>query len=168
MAKVESPVLQAMMYGTVPPVIEMEAFPLLPPLQLMLFEELVEKQLIQPTFITEYPTEVSPLSRRNDDRPEIVDRCELFIGGQEVANIFSELNDPEDQAERFLQQVEAREAGDHEAMHYDADYIEALEYGMPPAAGAGIGIDRFVMMLTDAGAIRDVILFPLLKPLQGD
>jgi len=137
-------------------------------IQLILFEELVEKQLIQPTFITEYPTEVSPLSRRNDDRPEIVDRCELFIGGQEVANIFSELNDPEDQAERFLQQAAAREAGDHEAMHYDADYIEALEYGMPPAAGAGIGIDRFVMMLTDAGAIRDVILFPLLKPLQSD
>lgn len=136
--------------------------------QLLLFESLVEKKLIQPTFITEYPTEVSPLSRRNNDRPEIVDRCELFIGGQEVANIFSELNDPEEQAERFLQQVAAREAGDHEAMHYDADYIEALEYGMPPAAGAGIGIDRFVMMLTDTGAIRDVILFPLLKPLQGD
>jgi lysyl-tRNA synthetase class 2 len=137
-------------------------------MQLVLFEELVEKQLIQPTFITEYPTEVSPLSRRNDERPDIVDRCELFIGGQEVANIFSELNDPEDQAERFLQQVAAREAGDSEAMHYDADYIEALEYGMPPAAGAGIGIDRFVMMLTNAGAIRDVILFPLLKPVQSD
>ena len=136
--------------------------------QLEIFEKTVEKKLVNPTFITHYPTDVSPLSRRNDENSEIVDRCELFIGGQEVANIFSELNDPEDQAKRFKDQVAARAAGDVEAMEYDAEYVEALEYGMPPAAGAGIGIDRFVMMLTDSAAIRDVILFPLLRPLSQD
>ena len=136
--------------------------------QLEIFEKTVEKKLVNPTFITHYPTDVSPLSRRNDENSEIVDRCELFIGGQEVANIFSELNDPEDQAKRFKDQVAARAAGDVEAMEYDAEYVEALEYGMPPAAGAGIGIDRFVMMLTDSAAIRDVILFPLLRPISQD
>jgi lysyl-tRNA synthetase class 2 len=138
-------------------------------IQLEVFEKTVEKKLIMPTFITSYPTETSPLSRMNDSDNSIVDRCELFIGGQEVANIFSELNDPDDQANRFKAQVAAKAAGDVEAMEYDADYVEALEYGMPPAAGAGIGIDRLVMILTNASAIRDVILFPLLRPLpQSD
>ncbi len=129
-----------------------------------LFDLNVEHNLIQPTFVTEYPIEISPLSRRNDENPDITDRFELFICGNEIANGFSELNDPEDQAERFKQQVANLEAGDDEAMHYDADYIRALEYGMPPAAGEGIGIDRLVMLFTDAASIRDVLLFPYMKP----
>ena len=133
-------------------------------LQIEIFEKTVEDQLQQPTFITAYPTEVSPLSRANDDNPFVTDRFEMFIGGRELANGFSELNDPEDQAERFRRQVAEKEAGDEEAMHFDADYIRALEYGMPPAAGEGIGIDRLVMLLTDAPSIRDVILFPHMRP----
>ncbi|WP_223789262.1 lysine--tRNA ligase [Marinicella meishanensis] len=129
-----------------------------------LFDLYVEPKLIQPTFVTEYPIEISPLSRRNDDNPDITDRFELFICGNEIANGFSELNDPEDQADRFRQQVANLEAGDDEAMHYDADYIRALEYGMPPAAGEGIGIDRLVMLFTDSASIRDVLLFPYMKP----
>ncbi len=129
-----------------------------------LFEKTAEHRLMQPTFITEYPTEVSPLARRNDDNPEVTDRFEFFCGGREIANGFSELNDAEDQAERFKQQVEAMEAGDDEAMFYDADYIRALEYGLPPAAGEGIGIDRLVMLLTNSASIRDVLLFPHMRP----
>ena len=129
-----------------------------------LFEHRVEPQLIQPSFVTGYPIEVSPLSRRNDDDPELADRFELFVAGREIANGFSELNDSEDQAERFRAQVAAREAGDAEAMHFDQDYIRALEYGMPPAAGEGIGIDRLAMLLTDSPSIRDVLLFPYLRP----
>ena len=129
-----------------------------------LFEDTVEEHLVQPTFITGYPTEVSPLSRRNDAKPEITDRFELFICGREIANGFSELNDPEDQAERFRAQVADKEAGDLEAMHFDADYIRALEYGMPPTAGEGIGIDRLVMLFTDSPSIRDVLLFPYMRP----
>ncbi len=129
-----------------------------------LFEATVEAQLQQPTFVTEYPIEISPLSRVNDDDPEITDRFELFIAGNEIANGFSELNDPEDQAERFRQQVAQFESGDDEAMHFDADYIRALEYGMPPTGGEGIGIDRLVMLLTDSASIRDVLLFPYMKP----
>ncbi|NJM12986.1 MAG: lysine--tRNA ligase [Synechococcaceae cyanobacterium SM1_2_3] len=132
--------------------------------QLEIFEQTVEHQLRDPTFITAYPTEVSPLARRNDDDPNITDRFELFIGGREIANGFSELNDPEDQAERFRKQVEAKAAGDDEAMHYDADYVRALEYGLPPTAGEGIGIDRLVMLFTNAASIRDVLLFPHLRP----
>ena len=128
-----------------------------------IFEETAEHLLMQPTFITAYPTEVSPLSRRNDDNPLVTDRFEFFVGGRELANGFSELNDPEDQAERFLQQVTEKDSGDDEAMHYDADYIRALEYGLPPTAGEGIGIDRLVMLLTDAATIRDVILFPHMR-----
>lgn len=134
---------------------------------LEIFEHTVEHQLIQPTFITGYPIEVSPLSRRNDDDPEIADRFELFIFGREIANGFSELNDPEDQAERFRAQAAAKEAGDAEAMHFDADYIRALEYGMPPTAGEGIGIDRLAMLFTDSASIRDVLLFPYLRPEFG-
>jgi len=133
-------------------------------LLLEIFEKTAEHRLLQPTFITAYPTEVSPLSRRNDENPDIADRFEFFIGGREIANGFSELNDPEDQAERFLQQVQEKESGDDEAMHYDADYVRALEYGMPPAAGEGIGIDRLVMLLTNSPSIRDVILFPHMRP----
>jgi len=133
-------------------------------LLLEVFEKTVEEKLIQPTFITGYPTEVSPLSRRNDDDPEITDRFELFIAGREIANGFSELNDPEDQAERFRAQVESRDAGDAEAMHFDADYIRALEYGLPPTGGEGIGIDRLVMLFTNSASIRDVLLFPYLRP----
>ena len=129
-----------------------------------LFEELVEGDLIQPTFITGYPKDVSPLSRSSDVNSLEVDRFELFIGGKEIANGFSELNDPEDQAERFRMQVDQKTAGDEEAMEYDSDYIEALEYGLPPCAGVGIGIDRLVMLLTGAQSIRDVLLFPQMKP----
>jgi len=132
-------------------------------IQMEIFDAAVEEKLIQPTFITEYPTEISPLARRNDSNPFITDRFELFIGGREIANGFSELNDAEDQAERFRQQVTEKDAGDDEAMHYDADYIRALEYGMPPTAGEGIGIDRMVMLFTDSPSIRDVLLFPQMK-----
>ena len=129
-----------------------------------IFEHVVEPRLIAPTFITHYPIEVSPLSRRNDDDPSVADRFELFIGGREIANGFSELNDPDDQADRFREQARQRSGGDDEAMVFDEDYVTALEYGMPPTAGEGIGIDRLVMLFTDAASIRDVILFPHLRP----
>ena len=133
-------------------------------LQLALFEQVAESKLVQPTYIVDYPVEVSPLARASDTRPGITERFELFITGREMANGFSELNDSEDQAARFAEQVKARQAGDEEAMYYDADYIRALEYGMPPAAGCGVGVDRFIMLLTDAASIRDVILFPHMRP----
>ncbi len=133
-------------------------------LQIEIFEETVEEKLMQPTFITAYPTEVSPLARKNDDNPFVTDRFEFFLGGRELANGFSELNDPEDQAERFMKQVQEKDAGDDEAMHFDADYIRALEYAMPPTAGEGIGIDRLVMFLTDSASIKDVLLFPHMRP----
>ncbi len=133
-------------------------------LLLELFEATVEPTLVQPTFITQYPTEVSPLARENDADPGITDRFELFIGGKEIANGFSELNDPEDQAARFQAQVAAKDSGDDEAMHFDHDYIRALEYGLPPTGGLGIGIDRLVMLLADAASIRDVLLFPYMRP----
>ncbi|HVF64902.1 MAG TPA: lysine--tRNA ligase [Casimicrobiaceae bacterium] len=132
-------------------------------LQLKLFEATTEYKLVQPTFIVAHPTDVSPLARANDAEPSVTDRFELFITGREIANGFSELNDPEDQAARFKAQSDAREAGDEEAMFYDADYVRALEYGLPPTAGEGIGIDRLVMLMTDSASIRDVILFPQLK-----
>ena len=130
-----------------------------------IFDEKVEHQLLQPTFITEYPTEISPLARCNEADPEVTDRFELFIGGREIANGFSELNDAEDQAERFREQVAQKDSGDDEAMHYDGDFITALEYGLPPTAGEGIGVDRLVMLFTDAPSIRDVLLFPHMRPL---
>ncbi len=132
-----------------------------------LFEEHVEHRLRQPTFITAYPTEVSPLSRRNEHDPFVTDRFELFVAGREIANGFSELNDPDEQAERFRAQAAARGAGDEEAMYYDADYVRALEYGLPPSGGVGVGIDRLVMLLTDSASIRDVLLFPHLRPEGG-
>lgn len=133
-------------------------------IQLEVFEKTVEHRLKQPTFVTSYPTEVSPLARRNDADPTVTDRFEFFVGGREIANGFSELNDAEDQAERFRAQVQAKEAGDEEAMHFDDDYIRALEHGMPPTAGEGIGIDRLVMFFTDSTSIRDVLLFPHMRP----
>ena len=132
-----------------------------------IFDEVVEPKLWQPTFITEYPTEISPLSRKNDQNPEVVDRFELFIVGRELANAFSELNNPFDQKERFLKQLEEKAAGDEEAHAMDDDYIRALEYGLPPTAGEGIGIDRLVMLLTNSASIRDVILFPQMRPEAG-
>jgi lysyl-tRNA synthetase class 2 len=128
------------------------------------FEEVAEARLIQPTFTKGYPIEVSPLARKNEENPALVDRFELYIGGRELANAFSELNDPADQRQRFLAQMDARRAGDDTAHPIDDDYVRALEYGMPPAAGEGIGIDRLVMFLTNSPSIRDVILFPLLRP----
>ena len=132
-------------------------------LLLEIFEETVESKLIDPTFVTEYPVEVSPLSRRSEDKPDFADRFELFIGGKEFANGFCELNDPDDQASRFEDQVAAKDSGDKEAMDYDHDYITALEHGMPPAVGVGLGVDRLVMLLTNQSSIRDVLLFPQLK-----
>jgi lysyl-tRNA synthetase class 2 len=133
-------------------------------LQIEIFEKTCEAQLREPTFITSYPTEVSPLSRKNDDDGFVTERFEFFVSGRELANGFSELNDPEDQAERFRAQVTSRQAGDDEAMAFDADYIRALEYGMPPTAGLGVGIDRLVMLFTDSPSIRDVLLFPHMRP----
>lgn len=132
--------------------------------QIAIFEETAEHLLQQPTFVMEHPAEVSPLARRNDDNPFVTDRFEFYIGGREIGNGFSELNDAEDQAERFRQQVLEKEAGDDEAMHYDADFVRSLEYGLPPTAGEGIGIDRLVMLFTDSPSIRDVILFPHMRP----
>ena len=136
-------------------------------IQIEIFEKTAEDKLMQPTFITAYPAEVSPLARQNKDDPFITDRFELFIAGKEIANGFSELNDPEEQANRFKQQVAEREAGEQEAMYYDADFITALEYGLPPTAGEGIGVDRLVMLFTDSPSIRDVLLFPLLREEKG-
>jgi len=131
--------------------------------QIEIFEKVAEHRLMDPTFITAYPTEVSPLARRNDDNPFVTDRFEFFVGGREIANGFSELNDAEDQAERFQRQLDERAAGDDEAMHFDADYVRALEHGLPPTAGEGIGIDRLVMLFTDSPSIRDVLLFPHMR-----
>ena len=135
--------------------------------QIEIFEKTVEHRLKDPTFITAYPAEVSPLARRNDRDPFVTDRFEMFVGGREIANGFSELNDPEDQAERFREQVKQKDAGDAEAMHFDADYVTALEHGMPPTAGEGIGIDRLVMLFANAPSIRDVLLFPHMRPREG-
>ncbi|MDR0805880.1 MAG: lysine--tRNA ligase [Enterobacteriaceae bacterium] len=146
--------------------IEIEASWGLGRLQAEIFDEVAEKHLVQPTFITEYPAEISPLARRSDENPMFTDRFEFFIGAREIGNGFSELNDAEDQAERFNDQVKAKDAGDDEAMFYDEDYVTALEYGMPPTAGLGIGIDRMVMLLTNSHTIRDVILFPTLKQVE--
>jgi lysyl-tRNA synthetase class 2 len=137
-------------------------------LQIEIFDATGEENLREPTFITQYPTEVSPLSRKNDEDPFVADRFEFFVAGREIANGFSELNDPEDQAERFRDQVANAAAGDDEAMSYDHDYVRALEYGMPPTAGIGIGIDRLVMLLTDSASIRDVLLFPHMRPENFD
>ena len=133
-------------------------------IQIEIFEKTVEHNLKDPTFITAYPTEVSPLARRNDEDPFVTDRFEFFVGGREIANGFSELNDPEDQAERFRKQVDEKAAGDDEAMHYDEDYVRALEHGLPPTAGEGIGVDRLVMLFADVPSIRDVLLFPHMRP----
>jgi len=134
-------------------------------MQAELFDEFVEPKLINPTFITDYPVDISPLARRNDNNPEVTERFELFMAGKEIANGFSELNDPLDQYERFMGQVNAKEVtGDDEAMHMDADFVRALSYGMTPTAGEGIGIDRLVMMLTNQHTIRDVLLFPAMRP----
>ena len=143
--------------------IKIEGEPGIGAIEFEIFEETVEDKLQQPIFITAFPTEVSPLARRNETNPEVVDRFELFVTGRELANGFSELNDPEDQAERFREQAARKQAGDDEAMHFDQDYVTALEYGMPPTAGEGIGIDRLVMLLSDSDTIRDVILFPQLR-----
>ncbi|MBC7621742.1 MAG: lysine--tRNA ligase, partial [Candidatus Saccharibacteria bacterium] len=132
-------------------------------LQVLYFEETVEDKLWNPTFIMEHPTEISPLARANDDRPEVTERFELYVTGREFGNGFSELNDAEDQAARFHAQVTAKDSGDDEAMHFDHDFVGALEYGMPPTGGCGVGIDRLMMLLTDSASIRDVILFPALR-----
>ena len=137
-------------------------------LQGELFDEFVEAKLINPTFITEYPVEISPLARRNDEKPHLTDRFELFIAGKEIANAFSELNDPIDQLQRFEGQIAAKEAGDDEAHEMDEDFVNALSYGMAPTAGQGIGIDRLVMMLTNEHSIRDVLLFPAMKPIKQE
>jgi lysyl-tRNA synthetase class 2 len=129
-----------------------------------IFEARVEANLMQPVFVTQHPAEVSPLARRNDTNPDVTDRFELFMTGREIANGFSELNDPEDQAERFRKQVERKDRGDLEAMHYDHDYVTALEHGLPPTAGEGLGVDRLVMLLTNTTSIRDVLLFPHMRP----